>query len=161
MFTLYRIPFAPVGKSYQIGLLFIYENDDFGAISVTERSCAAPITKVERHISDRFWTGKRYLDHSGSELIGARTESLWATCAETEVNIQEWGLGLSSPNPLGQLLRQDVRCMWTTCSVPYSCCSRKAIRYSVFIASSVAFTASKDDVMLLATDFTTIFVIPF
>ena len=160
MFTLYRIPFAPVRKLCQIGLLFARKNGDFGANSVTERSCAAPITKVERHISDRFWTGERYLVHSGSELIGARTESLWATCGETEVNIQEWGLGLCSPNPLGQPLLNDVRCIWTTCSVLYRCCSRKASRYSVFIAS-VAFTASKDHGMLLATDFTAIFVIPF
>lgn len=27
---------------------------DFGEISGTERSCAAPISKVERHASDRF-----------------------------------------------------------------------------------------------------------
>ena len=27
--------------------------DDFGAISVTERSCAAPVSKVESHILDR------------------------------------------------------------------------------------------------------------
>ena len=30
------------------------ENDDFGAVSVTKLSCAAPISKVERHRSDRF-----------------------------------------------------------------------------------------------------------
>ena len=37
--------FAPAQKLYRIGLL--YENGDFGAISVTERSYAAPISKVE------------------------------------------------------------------------------------------------------------------
>ena len=119
--------------------------------SVTYRTGSVP------HLS-AVWTG--HSDRSGSEHIGARTGSLSATCGETEVNIQEWGLGLSSPNLLGQTLRHYVRCMWTTCSVLYRCCSRKAIRYGVFIAS-VAFTASKDDGMLLATDFTAIFVIPF
>jgi len=39
---------------YRIGLLFTHKNGDFGAISAAERSCAAPISKVERHISDRF-----------------------------------------------------------------------------------------------------------
>lgn len=30
------------------------KNGDFGAISVTEQSSAAPISKVDRHIPDRF-----------------------------------------------------------------------------------------------------------
>ena len=42
-----------------IRLLFTLENDDFGAVSVKERSCAAPILKVGRHISDT-----RFLYHS-------------------------------------------------------------------------------------------------
>ena len=41
MFTLYRTAFAPARKSYWIGLRFIHKNDDFGAISATERSCAS------------------------------------------------------------------------------------------------------------------------
>ena len=41
-------------KSYRIGFLFIQKNGCGGAVSVTERSCAAPIPKVERHLSDRF-----------------------------------------------------------------------------------------------------------
>ena len=32
----------------------IQKNGDLGAISVTERSCTTLISKVERHISDRF-----------------------------------------------------------------------------------------------------------
>ena len=52
MFTLCRIVFAPPRKSYRLGLLFTHKNGDFGAISVTERSCAAPISKVERDIAD-------------------------------------------------------------------------------------------------------------
>ena len=60
MFTLYWIAFAPAPKSYWIGLRFIHKNGDFGAISVTERSCAAPISKVESCISDRcsYYTGE-------------------------------------------------------------------------------------------------------
>ena len=57
-----------------------------------------------------------------------------------------WGLGFSSPNPLGQPLRHDDRCVWMI-GVPVMCrcCSYytgelfvsapKAIRYSVNIAS--------------------------
>ena len=33
-----------------------------------------------------------------------------------EVNIQERGLGSSSPNPLAQPLPHGVRCAWTACS---------------------------------------------
>ena len=42
-------------KPYRIGLLFTHKNSDWGAISVTERSCATPISKVGSHISDRCW----------------------------------------------------------------------------------------------------------
>ena len=52
MFTLCRIVFAPPRKSYRLRLLFTHNNGDFGAISVTKRSCAAPISKVERDIAD-------------------------------------------------------------------------------------------------------------
>ena len=57
--TLYQVAFTPAQKLYWIGLLFTHENGDFGAISVTERCCAAPISKVESHISDRcsYYTG--------------------------------------------------------------------------------------------------------
>ena len=38
----------------RIGLLYTNKNGgDFGANSVTKRNCAAPISKVENHISDR------------------------------------------------------------------------------------------------------------
>ena len=41
-------------KPYQKALLFTHENGDFGPTSVTERSCAAPKVKKDRHISERF-----------------------------------------------------------------------------------------------------------
>ena len=56
MFTIYQIAFAQARKPYLTRLLFTYRNGDFGAISVTERSCAALISKGESHIlflSDR------------------------------------------------------------------------------------------------------------
>ena len=77
VFTLYRISFAPARKPHRIGLLFTLKNGDFGAISVTEGSCAATLSIEERHISDRFCTTlwynvNGYSDRSGSGLIGAR-----------------------------------------------------------------------------------------
>ena len=53
MIALYRIAFVPVRKPYRVGLSFTHNNGDFGAISARERSCAAPISKVESHKSDR------------------------------------------------------------------------------------------------------------
>ena len=48
LFTPYRIAFWAGAKTiYRIGILFTHTNGDFGAISVTERSCAARISKVE------------------------------------------------------------------------------------------------------------------
>ena len=55
--NLYTIPhsfFAPPRKPFRIGILFAHKDGDFGAISGTERKSAAPISKVKRHISDRF-----------------------------------------------------------------------------------------------------------
>ena len=43
MFTVYRIPFAPARKPDRIGLLFTHKNRDLCVISVTDRSCLAPI----------------------------------------------------------------------------------------------------------------------
>ena len=47
------IAYAPGRKPYRIGLLFTHKNRDFGEISVSERICAAPISKVQIHISDK------------------------------------------------------------------------------------------------------------
>ena len=43
----------PARKPYRIRLLFIHKKDDFGPISVTERSCTASISNAESHISSR------------------------------------------------------------------------------------------------------------
>ena len=55
MFKFSRIGhLAPARKPNRKGLLFTHEKSDFGAISMTERSCAAQISKLKRYISDRF-----------------------------------------------------------------------------------------------------------
>ena len=61
--TLYRIAFVPAQKPYWIRLLFTHEKGDFGVFSVMERSCAARISKVESHISDRcsYYTGELFV----------------------------------------------------------------------------------------------------
>ena len=58
VFTLYWTAFGPTRQLFRIEPLFTHENDDFGAISVTERSRAAPILKVERE-SLQFLRKKR------------------------------------------------------------------------------------------------------
>ena len=69
MFTLNRIALVPAADGID---LFTQKNGDFGAISVTERGCAVPISAVESHLSDRFCATlkcsvNRYLDRSGSK----------------------------------------------------------------------------------------------
>ena len=49
MFILYRSAFASPWKPYRIRLLFTHRNGCGGAISVTEQSCTAPISKAESH----------------------------------------------------------------------------------------------------------------
>ena len=51
MFTLYRIVFALTRK----GFLFTHKNGDFGAISVTEQSCAAPISQRGGRVGEYSW----------------------------------------------------------------------------------------------------------
>ena len=53
MFIVYCMDSSCVGTKTipGIGLLFTHKNRDFGAISVTERSCAVTISKVEGHLS--------------------------------------------------------------------------------------------------------------
>ena len=43
--SLYQKAFTTARKPYRIWLLFTHKDTDFGAISLTERSCAAPISK--------------------------------------------------------------------------------------------------------------------
>ena len=49
----------------------------FCAISVTERSYAAPFSKAERHIAKRFCTTEQLFGHSVSEWKAARTGTCW------------------------------------------------------------------------------------
>jgi len=56
---------------------------------------------------------------------------------KTEINIHKWGFGFSSPNPIGQPPRCDVRCVWTTLSRSRSYCT-----VWLFI-SALPFTFSK------------------
>ena len=51
IFTLYQIAFMSPWTTCWTGLLFTHNNSSGDAISVTEQSCAAPISKVEYHIS--------------------------------------------------------------------------------------------------------------
>ena len=52
MVTLYWIAFLPPRKSYRIGILLTHMNGDFDTISMTERNCVTPISKVESHALD-------------------------------------------------------------------------------------------------------------
>lgn len=54
IFTQYQIAFMSPQKSYWKGILFTNKNSCGGAISVTEKSCAAPISQVENHIRQVF-----------------------------------------------------------------------------------------------------------
>ena len=86
--------------------MFPLTNSDFGAISVTVRSCAAPISKVERHIWDRFCF-ILWCDVNRTGIHWVRRKYLGK---------EERGLDFSASNSLGHPMRYDVRCMWMTCS---------------------------------------------
>ena len=52
IFTLYWIAFVPAREPYRIGLLFRHKSGDFGANSIRERSCDAPLLNSgELHIA--------------------------------------------------------------------------------------------------------------
>ena len=76
---------APARKLYQIGLLLTHKNGDFVAVSVTVRSCAAPILtrvlKVDRHIG--FHTRPAYFScwhviFSLKQFAGVMVCSCWS-----------------------------------------------------------------------------------
>ena len=56
MFTINRkaLALARNPYPYRIGILFTHRNDDFGAISATERSCAAPRRSLEWRVTYRI-----------------------------------------------------------------------------------------------------------
>ena len=75
VFILYQITFAPPRKLYRIGLLF--KNCCGGAVSVMERRCAAPISRVESHISDRCSYYPRQLSYRYEKLSGFLVSGTW------------------------------------------------------------------------------------
>ena len=115
MFTLYRTAIAPARKPYRMGRLFTHKNRDFGAISVTERSCDAQISKVRLHISDRFGATLRctvnwFSDSSGGEEVLVRTGIRFHESKYSGVKT-------------GNLLGQPLRHMFDMCErlVPVLC----------------------------------------
>ena len=66
MFTLYRI--ALLRHENHMGLVFTHKNGDFGAISVTERSCAAPHRSLKWSVTYRI--GVHTL--TGKHIVSAR-----------------------------------------------------------------------------------------
>ena len=99
-------------KPYQIGPLFTHKNCKLsGAISVTEQSCAVPISKLKWSVTNRIGFGAYF---------GAVWTLIWPVAevnkqerglkpTGTEVNIQGWILEFNGPNPPGQPLWHDVR----------------------------------------------------
>ena len=76
-------PGALIRKPYLMRLLFTHNNGDFGAISVTKRSCGAPTSEVERHISDRVRTVIRTVVKVNNYERGLEP-------TEKEEKFQEW-----------------------------------------------------------------------
>ena len=74
MFTSYWTAFAPARKSYRIELRFTHKNVDFGALSVTERSCPRQSLKwrvtyrkgVYTILPDSFCAGKKTIPDRAS-----------------------------------------------------------------------------------------------
>ena len=114
MFTLYWIAIPLARKPNQIWLLFTHKNGDFGAISVTERSCAAPISKVERHSIGQV------LYHTFVQSVAeVNKQERGLDSTETEVKSEACGVGFSSLNPLSPptaLPRYSMLYYNTTCS---------------------------------------------
>ena len=78
-------------KPDRIGLLFTLTSGDFRAISVTEQSCVAPISNVERHILDtlfpRIIAGAiiSFFASKGGGYSREANNSVWTTCHSSSV----------------------------------------------------------------------------
>lgn len=82
-------------KPYRIGLLFTPNYGDLGVISVAEQSCTAPISKAERHVSDRFNTFyrcslDRYLDGCTIVEMNKEERGLEPTGTEVIFGSEDW-----------------------------------------------------------------------
>ena len=115
MFSLYRIHVAFVfaQKSYHTGFLFTHKNRDFVMISVTKLHWSQKWS-ITNWIGSMLHFGAVWTSVLSIAQVNKYEKRLEPT--ETEANYQEWGLGFSSPNPLGQPLLHNVQCVWTTCS---------------------------------------------
>ena len=100
----------------RIGLLSTHQNDEFVAISIKDWRCAVPILCRFLPLFFSVETGIRTVAEVTDLERGLEP-------TETDINIHKWGFGFSSPNPLGQPLRYDVWCVWTTLSRSRSYCT--------------------------------------
>ena len=99
-----------------IGILFTHQNDEFVAISIKDWSCAVLILSRFLPLFFSGETGIRTVAEVNDLERGLEP-------TETEINIHKWGFRFKSPNPLGQPLRYDVRCVWATLSRSRSYCN--------------------------------------
>ena len=68
--TLYQTSLARARKPYRIGLLFTHKNGDCGAVSIIERSRAAPRRCHKRRVTNRMGV------HSNRDIFSCRHEKL-------------------------------------------------------------------------------------
>ena len=86
--SLYRRAFTTARKPYRIWLLFTHKDTGFGAISLTERGCAAPISKgdvdlLTSRAFERVARASRVLPHQTRKPSERLWESLKAMLHET------------------------------------------------------------------------------
>ena len=69
--------FTPAQKPFRIGLFLTHKNGDFDAISVTERSCAARISKVKSHIEKLgiVWSKPKFFSLFGGPFLTGKSIS--------------------------------------------------------------------------------------
>ena len=146
MFTQHRITFAPSRKSYRIRLLFTNMNGCGVAISVTERSCAAPILKVERDISDRFcailWCKvNTYSARWGSKQVAARTGTNWdgSKYSGVRTGIYECTKPSRPTTPARCLCSQTVKTLQTLLFILYQIALLGALKNYIPYSVNIAF----------------------
>ena len=113
--------FAGIEIIPDIGLLFTNKNGDISAISETLRRCAAPISKGQSHIPDRFcatlWCSvNRYSDRSG--IATERERQLTTARANQTTGLTNGGTANWAPEVEFSPFRALSRCQIT---FPFCC----------------------------------------
>ena len=128
--SLYRRAFTTARKPYRIWLLFTHKDTGFGAISLTERGCAAPISKgdVDLLTSRAFERVARQWARSASQpgptTPDQKTKRTTLRKSKGDVTRDDWQRRFSAQHSVTTLLRHCFEWLQHYSSIATMSCAK-------------------------------------